>query len=129
MSEQRRLLALLELADEDARAAQSLARDKNRYAAYHCQQAVEKLLKALLIHHGIEPGAEHRLEILLDRLPEADPWRLTLVPLKQYTAYATTYRYTTVGGRITPAPDPSQVAKDAREISKLVERARQEIGD
>jgi HEPN domain-containing protein len=35
----------------------------NRYSAYHVQQAVEKVTKALLLAQGIEAGIEHRLEV------------------------------------------------------------------
>ena len=47
-----RLKALLHLADQDTEAAKLLAAHDNHYAAYHCQQAAEKLVRVLLLHHG-----------------------------------------------------------------------------
>lgn len=62
MSVPRRIAAFLDLASHDVDAARTLATTKNRYAAYHCQQAAEKLIKAVLLHRGLEAGTEHRLD-------------------------------------------------------------------
>ncbi|HWO24336.1 MAG TPA: HEPN domain-containing protein [Kofleriaceae bacterium] len=77
--------AYLELATKDAEAADWLVAGGNRYAAYHAQQAVEKLTKAVLLAKGIEAGIEHRLEELLKRFPTGTHgrnactrWRATL---------------------------------------------------
>ena len=48
-----RLNALLYLAEQDMEAAKLLAAHDNHYAAYHCQQAAEKYLKAVLQEHQI----------------------------------------------------------------------------
>jgi HEPN domain-containing protein len=63
MSKQRRIETQLFLAQQDVDAALVLAASNNRYAAFHCQQASEKLIKALLDHRGIEFGAEHHLDV------------------------------------------------------------------
>lgn len=73
MSAEKRILAFLELAEKDAEATELLAAGSNRNAAYHLQQAIEKLLKAVLIARQIETTAEHRLEPLLDQLASDDP--------------------------------------------------------
>jgi len=39
---------------------------------YHCQQAAEKFLKALVIHRGIQLRKTHDLEVLLDLLAPAE---------------------------------------------------------
>jgi hypothetical protein len=59
-----RLRALLRLAAQDTDAAKLLAEHGNHYAAYHCQQAAEKLIRVLLLHHDIEPGLDHHLDVL-----------------------------------------------------------------
>lgn len=127
MSVDRRISASLELAAEDARAASVLAQAGNRYAAYHVQQAIEKLLKAVLLHSGVEAGVEHRLEVLLGRLPPASPWRSRIEPLKPYSAYATAYRYPTSGGRILPSRDASLLAADIAAVDELLAIAREEL--
>lgn len=127
MAKQRRLETLLDLAEQDVDAALLLAAKNNRYAAFHCQQAAEKLIKALLDHRGIEFGGEHHLDVLVDKLPKGDPWTATLRTLEKYSAYATTFRYSKPGGGMMPAPDPTSVDKDAREIGRLIARARAEV--
>jgi HEPN domain-containing protein len=56
MSGEKRIRAYLELAEKDADAAELLLTGGNRYSAYHVQQAVEKIAKALLLARGIEAG-------------------------------------------------------------------------
>lgn len=124
MSVPRRIAAFLELAAQDVEAARTLAATHNRYAAYHCQQAAEKLIKAVLLHRGVESGVEHRLDVLVDELPDSDPWKSRLRPLETYLPYATTYRYPTPGGRIVAAPDMAQVAMDADTIGILIKDAQ-----
>ena len=84
MSVPRRISAFLDLAAQDVDAARTLAAAGNRYAAYHCQQAAEKLMKAVLLHRSIESGPEHRLDVLVDKLPDTDPWKPRLRPLDVY---------------------------------------------
>ena len=81
MSESRRIASMLALAEEDVAAARVLSREKNRYAAYHCQQASEKLIKAVLLARNIESGVEHRLDVLVEKIPDSDSWKAVLLPL------------------------------------------------
>jgi HEPN domain-containing protein len=127
MAKQRRLETMLDLADQDVEAALLLTAKGNRYAAFHCQQAAEKLIKALLDHRGIEFGGEHHLDVLVDKLPDAEPWKAILRDYEKYSAYATTFRYAKPGGGLMPAPDPAIVEKDAREIGRLIAKARAEV--
>lgn len=127
MSVPRRVSAYLDLADQDTDAAPTLAQSANRYAAYHCQQAVEKLAKAVLLSLSIESGTEHRIDVLVGRIPDDNPWKLRLRPLDVYSPYATAYRYPTPGGRIAAAPQPERTLGDAMPIRSLVRMAREEL--
>lgn len=127
MSEHRRIVSLLSLAEQDVAAAKVLSSADNRYAAYHCQQAAEKLVKAVLLGRNIESGVEHRLNVLIEKMPDSDPWKAALRPLDIYTPYATTFRYPTPGGRIPSAPPPEETQADAERIAALIERARDEL--
>jgi HEPN domain-containing protein len=71
-------------------------------AAYHCQQAAEKLVKAVLIHRGIEPARSHDIDTLIGRLPQADPSQPILRTLGRFTPYAIAFRYP--GEDIDPSP-------------------------
>jgi len=121
-----RLKALLHLAEQDTEAAKLLAAHDNHYAAYHCQQAAEKLIRVLL-HHDVEPGLDHHLDILVAKLPDNEPWKVRLAPLHKYTPYATTYRYATSSGRVPTSPDAGGVAADAAHISALIADARRQL--
>jgi HEPN domain-containing protein len=117
---------MLALAEEDVAAARVLSREKNRYAAYHCQQASEKLIKAVLLARNIESGVEHRLDVLVEKIPDSDSWKAVLLPLVIYSPYATTFRYPTPGGRIPSAPPPEGTQAGAERIAALIKRARDE---
>jgi HEPN domain-containing protein len=63
-------------ADRDlnlARIAQIHAPDSPDLICYHCQQAGEKYLKALIIHYNIPLRKTHDLEELLDLLSSVEP--------------------------------------------------------
>lgn len=127
MSVPRRIESFLDLAGADATAALVLAGSKNRYAAYHCQQAIEKLVKAVLLHRGKEAGVEHHLDVLVAKLADGDLWKARLRPFEGYSPYATAWRYPAPGGRIPKVPDPTEVASDARKIEALIADARAEL--
>jgi HEPN domain-containing protein len=127
MSVEKRVAAYLELAAKDAEAAELLLTGGNRYAAYHVQQAVEKVTKALLLARGIEAGIEHRLEELFKRFADQDDWPPRLQPFVGYSAYATAFRYPTPGGRIPADPPADVLRRDISSLRDLVARAREHL--
>ena len=95
----------LSIADGDIDAVRrSLAPDPEpnlAVAAYHCQQAAEKLVKALLVHAGLaypRGSGGHDLGRLVEALPAEHPLRPSLAGLISVTPWATAFRY--------PADDP-----------------------
>src|SRR5260221_14124139 len=88
MANPKRVQALLALADEDLGAARILLGFSMRTARYHVQQSAEKAVKALLEHRGINPGREHRFELLAEMLPEGDPWRSRIQSLDELSPAA-----------------------------------------
>jgi HEPN domain-containing protein len=63
-------------------------------AAFHCQQAVEKSLKAFLAAHDIPFLFRHDLGYLLDLCRQADPECAALEPhIRGLTPYAVEMRY------------------------------------
>lgn len=84
-------------AEEDWDGARALAAQKpplRDLVCFHCQQAAEKYLKALLQEKGAAVPKTHELEDLLDLLLPHDA---TLAPLRRGLAslsqYAVEYRY------------------------------------
>jgi HEPN domain-containing protein len=67
-------------------------------AAYHCQQAAEKIVKAALVAAGVDPPRWHNIDDLVDLLPVGHMLKKPLAPLGRLTPYAVAYRY--------PMPDP-----------------------
>lgn len=127
MSVEKRVRAYLELAAKDVEAAELLLAGGNRYAAYHVQQSVEKVTKALLLARGVEAGIEHRLEELCKRFPVDDVWPERLSPFVGYSAYATAFRYPTPGGRIPADPPAEDLRRDMSALRALIAAVRSEL--
>lgn len=85
---------------------------------FHCQQAVEKYLKALLQERGLTVPRTHDVEDLLDLLLPHDP---ALRPLRRglnrLTGFAVEYRY----------PGVHATSRQMRAAIRLTERARREF--
>ncbi len=90
-------LRFIQLADDDAAAFHGLLKlpeVKFRLACFHAQQAIEKLLKAVLIFNGIEYQRTHDLHMLATLLlkngvtPPCSPEELT-----RLNPFAVTFRY------------------------------------
>jgi HEPN domain-containing protein len=61
---------------------------------FHCQQASEKLLKALLSHAGADYPRTHNLRLLMDLLVDSgQPLPAELADLDMLTPYGTLFRY------------------------------------
>jgi HEPN domain-containing protein len=84
-------------AEEDievARTLAQLAKPKRDAACFHCQQAAEKYLKALLQEAGLPVPKTHELEDLLDLLlPQAAALAPLRRSLRTLTPYAVNFRY------------------------------------
>lgn len=99
----------------------------SRFAAFHLQQAAEKLVKAVRLHRGLPATADHNIRALVAELPSDDSWVSALDALGALSAYATAYRYPTPGGRRSDGPEHSEVTKWISQLSALLSRARAEL--
>ena len=61
-------------------------------ACFHCQQAIEKCLKAFLIYNGRDIERTHNIIFLLSECANFDPFFATIDPLN-INAYAVQSRY------------------------------------
>ena len=61
-------------------------------ACFHCQQAVEKYLKAFLIYHKKEILKTHDIEFLIEECAKIDS-SFTEIDLKDISSFAVKYRY------------------------------------
>lgn len=124
MSEAKRIKALLALASDDLRSAELLVAGVPRQAAYHLQQAVEKVVKALLVREGVDPDRIHQIGRLAHELGAAHPLRAELLKLDRLTVYATAMRYPQPSGRLVAAPSPDRLRKDLKDVLELYASAR-----
>ena len=119
------IAAYLDDVDLEVDAARRLVADPpNRFAAFHLQQASEKLVKAVRLSRGLRVTADHDLEALVDDLPHDDPWRAKLRVLEPLSAYATTYRYPSPMGKRKSGPTNDEVVVWIKAIAGLNLEAR-----
>lgn len=83
-------------------------------AAFHCQQAIEKMLKAYLTHHAVEFERIHDLGRLLDHCSDIDgAFDQLRDDVEPITLFAVSFRY--------PGPaDPAR--KDVDHAESVVEK-------
>jgi len=110
-------------ADHDRRtavAALAQAPPVTDTAAFHCQQAVEKLLKAYLVYHRMWFEKIHDLEALLAQCITRDASFAELYDrVEPLSAYAVRFRYS--------GPDDPTV-EQARSALAVVEQVREFVG-
>lgn len=106
-------------------AARRLSEDPpSRFAAFHLQQAAEKLAKAVRIHRGLFATADHNILALIDGFPTDDVWRVKLSALGVLSAYATTFRYPSATGKRKPGLTRKEVLEWIEKIHALVVELR-----
>jgi HEPN domain-containing protein len=119
------IAAYLDDVDLDLDAAKRLVVEPpNRMAAFHLQQAAEKLIKAVRLGRGLRMTAEHNLELLIGELPGDDSWRTKLTVLEPLSSYATSYRYPSPGGKRKGGPSSDEVLVWIKTIAGLGAEAR-----
>ena len=116
----------MEFACEDLAVAKTLVgRDDlpPRVCCFHCQQAAEKALKALMIRRGIQFPRTHDLDRLLLLLPAASLVKRAFSELSELSVWAVESRY--------PSDMGSASAKEARAslqtAETLIEQATREL--
>jgi HEPN domain-containing protein len=105
-------------AEEDFDVATALFRRRKKGAAnsigFHCQQCVEKYLKARMIEDGVAIHKTHDLQLLLNLLLAARPlWAAFHSVLGNLTGYAVKFRYP---GHVATRADARAALKACRSI-------------
>ena len=103
-----------ESARDDRETLQTLgAAGRPRIIAFHAQQAVEKLLKGLLVSYGVDPEETHVLRDLVGQVHRLDRGLVErLGPVDDLTRYAVTTRYPSRAGRASRPLDSAHVTAD-----------------
>jgi HEPN domain-containing protein len=109
-------------AEEDFDVAAALMRRRTKTAAnsigFHCQQCVEKYLKARLEEAGLNAPKTHDLVVLLQWLLPVEPLWASFAPtLRRLNDYAVKFRY----------PGHAATRTDAREALKACRSLRIDV--
>lgn len=128
MSDLKQARALLDAAERDYSALRGM-RDPAVFAdeifGFHAEQAVEKLLKALLALLGQTYPATHDLARLVDMLKAHDVEAARFDALVEYTPYAVQFRY----GASDPGAMPLDRDTAVQRVEVLLEEVRQRLED
>jgi HEPN domain-containing protein len=117
---------LLRVANEDLDGARLLAASNNRNAVYLCEQAAEKIIRAVLTSEGKHAGIKHELAEMVDLMPDENPLKEHLRKLEHLSRYATAYRYPVSSSktkRIPRPPDASELQVAIEDTATALERA------
>ena len=94
----------LRIAAEDLEGACQLASSNNRNAIYLCEQAAEKVIRAVVTSEGKHAGIKHDLAELVDLIPDDNPLKPDLRAIEHLSQYATAYRYPVSSSRTKRIP-------------------------
>jgi HEPN domain-containing protein len=112
-------------ADEDAAVAELALGHKPPLvdsAAFHCQQAAEKIIKALLVAAAVPPPRSHDMERLVEAAAPLYPTlRDEMRPFSRLTEWLTASRYPDLGGGLGEAP------ADVAEMLALIKAFRANV--
>lgn len=94
----------LRIAAEDLEGAHALALNNNRNAIYLCEQAAEKVIRAVVTSEGKHAGVKHDLAEMVDLIPDENPLKSDLRAIEHLSQYATAYRYPVSSSRTKRIP-------------------------
>jgi HEPN domain-containing protein len=90
-------------------------------AAFHCQQAAEKLLKGFLVHASIDFGKTHDLERLGRIVASHFPSVASLVAaVEGWTSWSIAYRYPDLADP-DPVPSADELSQALQSIARLAD--------
>jgi HEPN domain-containing protein len=110
------IAGMLRIASQDLDGARLLNQAGNRNAAYLCEQAAEKVIRAVLTSEGVQAGIRHELPDMVDMVPDENPIKPALRAIEHLAAYATAFRYPSPRGRIRPPPTTAELEVDIAKI-------------
>lgn len=128
MSAKKVIASYLRLAAEDLQGARLLSHASNRNAIYLCSQAAEKVIRAVLTSEGKHGGISHKLDIMVDMIPDDNPVKSLLREIEPLGDYATTFRYPTAAGRVMSTPGLEEFTRFADSVEKALNEASSHFG-
>lgn len=123
----RRIHSFFVLAEEEANAAALLISPNPRQAAFFQQQAVEKMIRALIELERVAAGPTHSLGALADLLGPEHPMRERLKNFDEISSAAAKFRYPTGRGSV-PTVDRDTLLQRQSAITVLMSDVRDFVG-
>jgi HEPN domain-containing protein len=120
MSAEKFIANMLRIARQDLDDAKHLDVLGSRNAVYLCEQAAEKIIRAILTSEQQNATRNHELKDMIDLIPSANPLKLLLRDVQELTFYATTYRYATPQGRIPTPPSKNDLAAFIQKVGAVL---------
>lgn len=109
------------LARKDLDLARMVSTKDPGNAAFHLQQAAEKLVKAVLDIEGIASGATHHIGALAALLPSDHVFRPDFASFDRFSSFATSTRYPMPGGGLPRLPAKDFLAEGISDVASLVD--------
>lgn len=109
------------LAREDLAVAWKVLPTFPRHAAFHLEQAAEKLVKAVLAAERLDVPRSHHIGALARLLPDDHLWRADLMAWDGLSLYAAATRYPHPGGRMPEIPDEATLRRQWSDVAELVD--------
>ncbi len=123
MNAEKVIAGYLRVASEDLQGAIALAKIPNRNAIYLCSQAAEKVIRAVLTSEGKHAGIGHQLDRMVDTIPDENPIKALLRATQGLGAYATSFRYPTIVGRIKDPPAEAEFQRFVEGVEAALNEA------
>lgn len=109
-------LGFLKAAERDAAGIERLLPDLPDLAAFHAQQAAEKLARAVCLHEGLPGLYTHDIARIAEQLAQEHPLRKSLAKLDSLTGAATAWRYPGTEGELPKPPEPREIQTALKQI-------------
>ena len=113
------ILGFLKATERDIAGVERLLPDLPDLAAFHAQQAVEKLARAVCLHEGLPDLRTHDIARITEQLAQEHPLRKSLAKLDSLTGAATAWRYPDAEGGFPRSPEPSEVQAALKQIKGM----------
>ncbi len=113
------VLGFLKTAGRDITGVERLLPDLPDLAAFHAQQAVEKLARAVCLHEGLPDLRTPDIAQITEQLAQEHPLRKNLAKLDSLTGAATAWRYPDAEGGFPKPPDPHEIQAALEQIKGI----------
>lgn len=113
------VLGFLKAAERDIAGIERLLPDLPDLAAFHAQQAVEKLARAACLHEGLPDLRTHDIARIAGQLAQEHPLRKSFAKLDGLTGAATAWRYPDAEGGFPRSPEPSEIRAALKQIKSI----------